>query len=155
MEHKRAYKARLDFYYKSLVIYLVFLVVYAAMRGNFGTDEFRIVFHDPIIYITLLFILYTLTALLVNTVKQKEIEFLEDRFIIKNRFGMREILYSDIITIRFSRERKRRSEGKSPIRKARIKLKDRKTLLRIRISEFYDGKKLINEFKNINKNMHP
>ncbi len=154
MEHKRTYKARLDFYYKSLVIYLVFLVIYAALRGNFGADEFRIVFHDPIIYITMLFVVYTLAALLVNAVKQKEIEFLEDRFIIKNRFGMRDILYSDIISIKFSRERKRKSEGKSPIRKARIKLKDRKTLLRIRISEFYDGKRLINEFKGINKTAH-
>ncbi|MCE1165108.1 MAG: hypothetical protein LWX07_06880 [Bacteroidetes bacterium] len=154
MEHKRIYKASLDFYFKSLVIYLVFLIVYAALRGNFGTNEFTVVFHDPILYITLLFILYTLAALLISAIRKKEIEFLEDRFLLKNRFGKREILYTDIISIKFSRERKRRNEVKSPIRIARIKLKDRKKLLRIRISEFYDEKRLINEFKSINKTMH-
>lgn len=154
MEHKRIFKARLDFYYKSLVIYLVFLIVYVLLRGNFGTVEFTIVFHDPIIYITLVFVLYTIAALLVNAVRSKEIEFTEDRFILKNRFGHRDVMYSDILSIRFSRERVRRSEGRSGIRKARIKLKDRKKLLRIRISEFYDEKRLIGEFKNINKELH-
>ncbi|MDD5363187.1 MAG: hypothetical protein PHN88_13725 [Ignavibacteria bacterium] len=154
MEQKRIYKARQDFYYKLLVIYFMFLIVYALMRGNFGREEFTIVFHDPIIYITALFVLYSLLALLISAVKGKEIEFLDDRFVIKNRFGQREILYSDIITIKFSRERKRDNIGRSSIRRARIKLKDRKTLLRIRIGEFYDEKKLINEFKNINKSLH-
>jgi hypothetical protein len=151
MEQNRIYKARLDFYYKLIVIYFIFLALYVIMRGSFGAKEFTIVFHDPIIYITGLFLLYTLIVLLVNAIRGKEIEFLPDRFILKNRFGKREISFVDVISIRYSRERKRPNDGRSNVRRVGIKLKDRKKILRIRLSEFYDERKLFNEFQKINK----
>jgi hypothetical protein len=151
MEQNRTFKARLDFYYKLIVIYFIFFALYVIMRGSFGANEFTIVFHDPIIYITGLFILYTLLVLLVNAVRGKEIEFLPDRFIIKNRFGKREIIFSEIINIRYSRERKRYKDGRSNVRRVGIKLKDRKKILRIRLSEFYDERKLLSEFQKIPK----
>lgn len=151
MEQNRIYKARLDFYYKLIVIYFMFFALYVIMRGTFGKNEFTIVFHDPIIYITGLFILYTLLVLIVNAIRGKEIEFLPDRFIIKNRFGKREIAFSEIIGIRYSRERKRRTELRSSVRRVVIKLKDRRKGLRIRLSEFYDERKLLSEFQKISK----
>jgi hypothetical protein len=151
MEQNRIYKARLDFYYKLIVIYFIFFVLYVIMRGSFGANQFTIVFHDPIIYITGLFILYSLIVLIVNAIRGKELEFLPDRFILKNRFGKREIIFSDIINIRYSRERKRHNEGRSNIRRVAIKLKDRKKVLRIRLSEFYDERKLLSEFQKIPK----
>ncbi len=151
MEQNRIYKARLDFYYKLIVIYFIFFALYVIMRGSFGANEFTIVFHDPIIYITGLFIVYSLVVLIVNAVKGKEIEFLSDRFILKNRFGKREITFNDIISIRYSRERKRYKDGRSNVRRVGIKLKDRKKILRIRLSEFYDERKLLNEFQKIPK----
>jgi hypothetical protein len=90
-------------------------------------------------------------VLIVNAIRGKEIEFLADRFILKNRFGKREILFSDIIGIRYSRERKRNKAGRSTVRRVGIKLKDRKTILRIRLSEFYDERKLLGEFQKISK----
>ncbi|MFZ4589698.1 MAG: hypothetical protein ACOYN6_01775 [Ignavibacteria bacterium] len=151
MEQNRIYKARLDFYYKLIVIYFMFLALYVIMRGSFGAKEFTIVFHDPIIYITGLFILYSVMVLIVNAVRGKEIEFLQDRLIIKNRFGKREITFAEVINIRYSRERKRRTEVKSSVRRVAIKLKDRKKVLRIRLSEFYDERKLLSEFQKISK----
>lgn len=151
MEQSRIYKARLDFYYKLIVIYFMFLALYVLMRGTFGKTEFTIVFHDPIIYITGLFILYTVLVLIVNAVRGKEIEFLLDRFVLKNRFGKREIEFAEILNIRYSRERKRRTEVRSSVRRAVIKLKNRKMVLRIRLSEFYDERKLLTEFQKINK----
>ena len=151
MEQNRIYKARLDFYYKLIVIYFIFFVMYVIMRGSFGANEFTIVFHDPIIYITGLFLLYSLIVLTVNAIRGKEIEFLADRFILENRFGKREILFSDIIGIRYSRERKRNKASRSTVRRVGIKLKDRKKVLRIRLSEFYDERKLLGEFQKISK----
>lgn len=151
MEQNRIYKARLDFYYKLIVIYFIFFVMYVIMRGSFGANEFTIVFHDPIIYITGLFLLYSFIVLIVNAIRGKEIEFLVDRFILENRFGKREILFSDIIGIRYSRERKRNKAGRSTVRRVGIKLKDRKKILRIRLSEFYDERKLLGEFQKISK----
>jgi hypothetical protein len=125
--------------------------MYVIMRGSFGVNEFTIVFHDPIIYITGLFILYSLIVLTVNAIRGKEIEFLSDRFILENRFGKREIMFADIISIRYSRERKRNKDGRSTVRRVGIKLKDRKKILRIRLSEFYDERKLLGEFQKISK----
>jgi len=151
MENKRIYKARLDFYYKLLVIYFMFLVVYLLIKGNFGTKEFTIVIHDPILYITFFFILYTSVILIVNMIKGKEIEFMNDKIILKNRFRTKVILYSDIISIKFSKEKERFNDNKSTVRRIRIKLLNRKRLMRIRLSEFYDEIKLINEFKSVQK----
>lgn len=151
MENKRIYKARLDFYYKLLVIYFLFLVVYLLIRGNFGKQEFSIVIHDPILYITFFFILYTLVILILNMIKGKEIEFTDDKIILKNRFRKKVILYSDIISIKFSKEKERFNDNKSTVKRIRIKLQNRKRLMRIRLSEFYDEIKLINEFKSVLK----
>ena len=151
MENKRIYKARLDFYYKLLVIYFLFLVVYLLIRGNFGKQEFSIVIHDPILYITFFFILYTLVILIVNMIKGKEIEFTDDKIILKNRFRKKVIIYSDIISIKFSKEKERFNDNKSTVKRIRIKLQNRKRLMRIRLSEFYDEIKLINEFKSVLK----
>lgn len=151
MEQNKIFKARLDFYYKLIVIYFIFFALYVIMRGSFGANEFTVVFHDPIIYITGLFILYSLIVLIVNAVRGKEIDFQSDKFILKNRFGKREINFSEIISIRYSRERKRYKDGRSSVRRVGIKLKDRKKVLRIRLSEFYDERKLLNEFQRIPK----
>jgi hypothetical protein len=151
MEQSRIYKARLDFYYKLIVIYFLFFAMYLAMRGTFGANEFKIVFHDPIIYITGLFIFYTLLVLIVNVIRGKELEFLPEKFILKNRFGKREINFSEILNVRYSRERKRYKSGKSNVRRIVIKLKDRKKVLRIRLSEFYDERKLLTEFQKMSK----
>ncbi len=151
MEQIRKYKARLDYYYKLLAIYLLFLLVYSMLKGSFASGEFSLTFHDPIIYMTMFFILIGLIAWLMALIRGKEIEFFQEKFILKNRFGSREILNSDVLSVRFSREKKRFKEEKSEIKRVRIKLKDRHRLLRIRVSEFYDEKKLINEFKNLSK----
>lgn len=151
MEQIRTYKTRLDLYYKFLMLYLMFLLIYSLIRGDITSNELRIVFHDPIIYITLIFIVYSVVALVVNYIKSKQIIIVPDGIIFKNRFGERKIELTDIIQIRFSRERRRNVEYRSEIKKVSIKLKNRKRKLRIRLAEFYDEKRLIGEFKNISK----
>ncbi len=79
--------------------------------------------------------------------RNKQIIFLEDRIVFKNRFGQREVLKSDIIAVKFSKERGKDIYEHSKIRLVKLKLKDRKRWLRIRISEYYDERKLIKEFK--------
>jgi len=153
METERIYKSRLDYYYKSLVVYLMFFIVYALIRGSFFEAEFRVVFADPIIYISIIFILFFLVVLISNTIKAKELIVNENKLILKNRFMSREIDKSDIISLRYSRERKRNKDSKSEIKVVKIKLKNRKRYIRFRISEFYDEKKLLQEFKNISKGL--
>lgn len=151
MGQKHIYKARLDFYYKLLVIYMSFLILYSLIRGSIEEGELTLVLQDPIIYISGLFTLYALAALIVNYLKGKELEFLSDRIVLRNRLGQREILFDDIISISFSRERRKDFYHKSNISRVKLKLRNRKRYLRIRLREFYDDKNLINEFKALSK----
>ena len=152
MEDKiRTYKQRLDFYYNSLIIYLLFLVFYVLIRGEFSKEKFTVIFKDPILYIVIIFILFFLFVLILNYVRAKKLVFDNGKIILKNRFGQRELTKSEIIFVKFSRERKRFKEDKSHIRIVKLKLLNRKRLLRIRLSEFNNEKDLINEFKHISK----
>jgi hypothetical protein len=147
----RIYKYKLDFYYKSVIVYMLFLILYVTINETFFAKQFTDLYKDPIIYISLIFVLYTLFVLLKNMIRAKEIIFEDDKFIIKNRFGQREILFSDILIIKFSREKKYGHSRKGNVRRVRMKLKERKRYLRIRLSEFWEEKKLIQEFKNVAK----
>jgi hypothetical protein len=124
-------------------------MLYAVLRGQFAGGEFMIVFRDPIIYIVLLFIVITLIALIVYAIRARQIIFEDDRIILKNRFGYREIFFNEILSVRFSREKGRMVDGHRRIRIVKLKLKDRKRYLRIRIGEFYNERTLIKEFKSI------
>lgn len=150
----RIYKYKLDFYYKSLIIYFVTLIAYILIKGNFTHATFEVVIKDPIIYIILIFIAFFLTVLLTNTIRAREIIFGERIMILKNRFGQREITYNDILNVRFSREKRISKREKSTVRIVKLKLKDRKRFLRIRLSDFQNETGLINEFKNISRKMN-
>lgn len=147
----KTFKSRQDYYYKLLVIYFVFLIVYSMMKGTFLAKEFTLEFHDPIIYITLFFIFFTFIAYLISIIKSKELLFFENRFEIKNRFTKREVFFKDIVFLKFSRERRKYKDGKSNVRRVRIKIMNRKKLFRIRLSEFSDEKRLYEEFHKIVK----
>ena len=128
MTEERVYKYKLDFYYKSLIIYLITLFGYILIKGNFTHATFEVVIKDPIIY-------------------KRVITF-------KNRFGEREVGYNEILTVRFSKEKRISKEERSEVRIVKLKLKDRKRFLRIRLNDFQNETELIKEFKNISRKMH-
>lgn len=151
---ERIYKYRLDFYYKSLIIYFVTLISYILIKGNFTHATFEVVIKDPIIYLIIIFIIFFLTVLLTNAVRAREIIIDDRRIIFRNRFGQREVGINEILNVKFSREKKMRKEEKSTVRIVKLKLKDRKRFLRIRLSDFQNEAGLINEFRGISRKMN-
>ena len=149
--NERIYKYRLDFYYISLVIYLVAFIGYILVKGSFSHESFQVVFQDPIIYIIALFILFFTIVLISNSIRARYLIFDERKITIKNRFGQREIPYNEITGIKFSREKKRGSKEKSNVRMVKLKLTNRRRLLRLRLSDFQNESKLISEFQQIRK----
>lgn len=150
----REYKYKLDFYYKSLIIYLITLIAYILIKGRFFQERFEVVVKDPIIYIIVIFIIFFLAVLIANAIRAREIIISEREIIFKNRFGQREIKINDIMNIRFSRDKRRLKEDRSEVRMVKLKLRNRRRLLRIRLSDFQDEKELINEFRNISRTKH-
>ncbi len=154
MMEERIYKYKLDFYYKSLIIYLITLLGYIIIKGNFTRATYELVIKDPIIYIIILFIVFFLIILLANTIRAREIIFRERMIIFRNRFGEREVGYNEILNVRFSREKRISREERSEVRIVKLKLKNRKRFLRIRLNDFQSEAELIEEFKNISRQMH-
>lgn len=150
---EKIYKYKLDFYYKSLIIYLVTLIIYIIIKGRFFHASFEVVVKDPIIYIIAIFILFFLTMLLANTLRAREIIIKENLIIFRNRFGQREVENSDILGVRFSREKKRSRKDRSDVRFVKLKLKNRKRLFKIRLNDYQDEVELANEFSIISENI--
>ena len=151
MEEK-VHKYRMDFYYQTLVLYLVFFFLYALIKGKFFEEKFELVFNDPIIYILIIFIPIIFVIVLLNFIRGRQILMKSDRIVLKNRLGSREILFSEILSIRIGRIRKRREDV--PFRIIKLKLKNRKKRLRIRANDFERGPELIREFLKIKNPMN-
>ncbi len=151
--NERTYKYRLDFYYISLLIYLTTLILYVLVRGSFSNEKFQVVVQDPIIYIISIFILFFTAILISNYVRARYLVFDDRKITLKNRFGQRELPYNEIVGIKFSREKKEGRLEKSNIRLVKLKLANRKRLLRIRLSDFQNETKLISEFQQIRKGL--
>jgi|SRR4030095_953182 len=145
MEEK-VHKHRMDFYYQSLVIYLLFFAAYVLIRGTTG-ESFKDLYNDPIFYILIIFIVVFLFIVIMNIIRAPMIILKEDRIIFKNRFGSREVLLADIINVKIGR--RRRSGDEMNYRIIKLKLKHRRKQLRIRANDFERGNELIKEFLNI------
>jgi len=148
---ERVYKCKLDYYYKSLIIYLITLIAYILIKGNFSQATFEVVVKDPIIYIILIFIGFFLIVLVSNAIRARQIIFSDSKIIFKNRFGQREISFNEIVNVRFSRPKRLSKEERSEVRIVKLKLLNRKRFLRLRLNDFQNEKELVNEFRNISK----
>lgn len=151
--NERVYKYKLDFYYKSLIIYLITLIVYILIKGKFFQERFEVIVKDPIIYIIIIFIVFFLIVLLANAIRAREIIINDRKIIFKNRFGQREIGVNEIILIRFSSEKRKIKEERSGARIVKLKLRNRKRYLRIRLNDFQNEKDLMNDFKNLSRQL--
>ncbi len=136
----------MDFYYQSLVIYLLFFTAYVLFRGTIG-ESFKLLYNDPIFYILIIFIVIFLFIVIINIIRAPMIILKADRIEFKNKFGSREVLFSDIINVKIGRRRKKDEE--MTYRIIKLKLKNRRKQLRIRANDFERGGELINEFLKI------
>lgn len=143
----KIYKYRMDFYYQTLVIYFLFFIIYAVIKGSFFEEKFQLVFNDPIIYILIIFIFIFLVIVILNIIRSRQIIMKNDRMVLKNRFGSREVLFNEILNIKIAR--KRIPKDNVPFKIIKLKLKNRKRMLRIRANEYEHGSELIKEFLKI------
>ena len=91
--------------------------------------------------------------LLANTIRAREIIIGDDKIIFKNRFGKRDVKISEILAIRFSREKRRSRKDRSVVRFVKLRLTGRKRLFKIRLNDYQDEVELANEFSIISKNI--
>src|SRR5512139_1682347 len=104
VEPQKTFKYKLDFYYQSALIYLVTLILYGAIRGNFVEQRFEYVLNDPMMYVIILFVLLSFIALFANLVRNRRLILTENAIIFTTRWRERRIELADIEWMHIGRE---------------------------------------------------
>lgn len=146
-EQKNIFRYKLDFYYQQLIIYLVTLIVYAVARGTFSVDGYTVVWHDPILYIILIFVLFSFVALVLNRIRNRKLIIGDDALVFRNRFHELRVEIKNIEWMHIGRERHVQTSGRFQV--VVIKMKNRLRTLRIRVGRYEKEKELIIEMHRI------
>lgn len=146
---EKIYPQRLDFYYQTIAIYLIVLILYSILRGTIEGGVITIRLFDPISILLALFIIGTAISLLFDSIKRRTIIIGSDYIIFRVGKKEKKYYFKDIERIAIKADRTFRF--RSNYRNALIKLPGRKRLLRLRFSSYHNDKELCEEIIKIKK----
>lgn len=141
--HKH-FKRRFEFYYQSVAVYAVALILYSIMRGTFSGGEFRIVFKDPIVVVFIIVLGYSIVVLVFNLLYQRDVVVNDDSIIFQNRFDNRTVKLTEIDWIRVGRAKRMRVRGS--FRVIKMKLNSQMRTIRINPVHFHDERGMMETF---------
>lgn len=146
-ETEKTFKYKLDFYYQSALIYLVTLILYGGIRGNFVEKKFEYVLSDPLMYVIVFFVLMSFVALILNRFRNRRLIIAGDTMVFKNRWHERRVAISDIDWIHIGREAGVKTSGRFQV--ILFKLKGRRRVIRIRVGRYEREKELVSEMHRL------
>lgn len=146
-EPEKIFKYKLDFYYQSALIYLVTLILYGGIRGNFVEKKFEYVLSDPLMYVILFFVLMSFVVLILNRFRNRRLIISGETIVFKNRWRERRVDIADIDWIHIGREVGVRTSGRFQV--IMFKLKGRRRVIRIRVGRYEREKELVNEMHRL------
>ena len=144
-EQEKSFRRKNDFYYITLVVYVVFAIAYIGLTGTVSEGTVQFGLHDPVVYIIVAFLLINIVALIVNATRNMRIVLTPTRIIFRTRFRERVIEHADITTVVVKRERARFNDGTFAVVKLRVP--GRLRWVRIRMANYEREKELYAEFK--------
>ncbi|MCL5990981.1 MAG: hypothetical protein M1419_02635 [Bacteroidetes bacterium] len=147
----KLFTQRLDFYWQFISVYAIALFIYFFLKGLFFDTTFTKIVRDPVVILLALFIIGSGLALLYNIFRKRSIIVGRDFLIFRNRFSEKLFHINDIISISIVKERIPRSRRKGVIRIIRIKIKNRKRFIRIRMSSFWNSKEFVTALLELRK----
>ena len=150
---RKHFKRRFEFYYQSVAVYAVALILYAVVRGSFAEDEFKMVFKDPIVYAFIIVLAYSVFILVFNMLFQRDVIVTDDSIIFQNRFDSKAIALSSIEWIRVGKAKRMKVRGGFKVIK--LKLKDQMRTVRINPIYFHDEHDMIEIFKQLSQSKVP
>jgi hypothetical protein len=141
------FRYKLDFYYQQTLIYLVALLLYAGIRGNFVEDQFTLIYRDPIAYIMIAFFLVSLVGLILIRLRDRKLILEQDRIIFHSRKSERIIHLNDIEWMHIGRERLVQTAGRFQL--IVFKIKNRRRIFRIRVGRYEHNHELVAAMEKI------
>lgn len=146
-EQEKAFKYKLDFYYQSALIYVVTLIIYGGIRGNFVEAKLEYVVNDPLMYVIVFFVLMSFITLGLNYLRNRRLIIVGDAIIFKHRWHERRVTTNDIEWMHVGRELGVQTSGRFQV--IVFKLKERRRLFRIRVGRYEREKELVEEMNRI------
>ncbi|MEW6510424.1 MAG: hypothetical protein AB1428_05635 [Bacteroidota bacterium] len=146
-EREKVFTYKLDFYYQSALIYLITLILYGGIRGNFVEQKFEYVLNDPIMYVIILFVLMSMVTLGLNAMRNRRLIITHDALVFKHRWHERRVPIAEIEWMHIGREAYVQTGGRFQV--IVFKLKQRRRLFRIRVGRYEREKELVAEMTRI------
>ncbi len=150
---RKNFKRRFEFYYQSVAVYAVALILYAVIRGTFVESEFKLVFRDPIVYAFIVVLIYSVAVLVLNMLFQRDVVVTDESIILQNRFDSRAINISEIEWIQVGRPKRMKVRGS--YRVIKLKLKNHLRAVRINPVHFYDEQGMMELFTELSRKITP
>lgn len=146
-EHEKIFTYKLDFYYLSALIYLVTLILYGGIRGNFVEQKFEYVLNDPIMYVIVFFVLMSFVVLGLNYLRGRRLIITKNAIIFTHRWQERRVPVSSIEWMHIGREAHVQTGGRFQV--IVFKLKERRRVFRIRVGRYERERELVAEMTRI------
>lgn len=147
VEHEKVFKYKLDFYYQQAIIYLVTLVLYGGIRGNFVEQKFEYVLNDPLMYVIVFFVAMSIIILALNFIRSRRLIVTETAIVFTNRWHERRVNVAEIEWMHVGREARVQTSGRFQV--VVFKLKGRRRLFRIRVGRYERQRELVQEMNRI------
>lgn len=147
MTNSKTYKQRFDFYWKSIVIYIVVLIGYALIRIVVGEELTEVLIHDPVFILLSLFITGASLMYLHKLFWVRTLIIDEDSIIIKNRFNESKFDNSNIDRLYLGKERP--FQSRESFRVIKLDIRNRKRKIRIRPHNYWDDKQLFDDISKV------
>jgi hypothetical protein len=144
---ERVFKYKLDFYYQSALIYLITLILYGGIRGNFVEQKFEYVLNDPITYIIIFFVVVSFITLGLNMLRNRKLILTQDAIIFRHRWLDRRIGIGDIEWMHIGRELGVQTGGR--FQAIVFKIKGKRRFIRIRVGRYERERDLLHEMHAI------
>lgn len=152
----RTFHVQLDFYWQSIAVYAVTLIVYVIVKSMYYSQLQQglvvVVLRDPIVVILGAFVGLAVTALIAEIVSERAIVVGPDFITFVNRFRQRTFMSDDIDRIIIGKDRRARVRPRTPV--IRMHIKDRRRPLRIRPSLSDNEEELVSMVLALRRNHH-
>lgn len=128
------FRYRLDFYWQSMAVYAVTLIVYIVVRAlwesTLQSGLVNIVLTDPVVVLLGSFVLISTIGLIVNAIARRTIIVTDEGITFTSRFHERTFVRSEIERLAVGRDHRIRVRGVFSV--VKIRIVDRRRLIRIR-----------------------
>ena len=141
--NKSVFKYNMSFYYQSTIIYFIVFALYLVIRGEFVENEFTLITRDPVLYFLAIIVTISVLSILYNLFKSKHIEIDDESIAFIDRFKERRFNKSDIVFVKFFRQK--RSTERKRFRIVRIKIEGKRRPIMFRTSDYENEEELYNK----------